>query len=166
MTTDTPLTLEQFETRLYSTGRIEGPDILFDAWYGGEIDRAVLAAHIGPVWSDAEYPFTSMTQAVWRDLFDAAGYTVDGKLADRPTGATTLYRGSTPSYRRRWSWTASRDVAARFAQGYEDGGLMGRWPGNVYMVAAPPTHLLCVVNDRKESEHVVDTRGLKIREAD
>lgn len=116
---------------------------------------------IGPVWSAAEYPLETLGQQTWRELFAEAGYTVDGKPADRPIGPTRLYRGCPPSLRRRWAWTADRSVAERFAS-----GVRGRLPGRVYQVDAPPESLLCMDNGRGEAEYVVDTRGLKIREAD
>jgi hypothetical protein len=158
------LTLDEFEARLCRAGRVKGPRLLFEAWFGREIDRDVLAVCIGAVWSGAEYPFGAMTQSIWRELFDAAGYTVDGKPAKRPVGPTRLYRGSIPTLRRRWSWTTDRALAERFARGYVDGGFLGRMPGKVYVLDVPPESLLCAINDRRESEYVVDTRGLKIRE--
>jgi hypothetical protein len=158
------LTLDEFETRLYRGRRNDGPALLFDAWFGRSISREVLTATIAGIWSGAEYPLTALGQQTWRELFDEAGYTVDGKLTDRPVGVTRLYRGSVPTLRRRWSWTTDRALAERFAHGYEHGGFLGRMPGTVYVLDCPPTSLLCAINDRQESEYVVDTRGLKVRE--
>ncbi len=163
-TTPPSMTLDEFETSLFREGRIQGPGLLFDAWFGRRIPRQVLTATIGMVWSGTECPFNAMTQDVWRALFDAAGYTVDGQPAPRPTSAIRLYRGSLPTLRRRWSWTTDRTLAERFALGYGDGGYIGRTPGKVYALDAPPESLMCAITDRDESEHVVDTRGLKIRE--
>lgn len=152
--------LAEFETRLLHVGRVNGPALLFDAWFGGQITQTTLAATIGPVWSDAEYPL-ALGQWAWRELFAAAGYTVDGQPAERPAGPVRLYRGATPNLRRRWSWTTDSSVAERFAAG----DLRGRLPGKVYEIDAPPASLLCAINDRDEFERVVDTRGLRIREA-
>lgn len=156
------MTLDEFERSLLRAGRVNGPALLFDAWFGKQISREILAATIGMVWSAAEYPLPSLGQQTWRELFDAAGYTVDGKPADRPLGSTRLYRGSPPGLRRRWAWTADRGLAERFAHDL----LRGRLPGKVYMIDAPPESLLCMENGREESEYVVDTRGLKMREAE
>lgn len=58
-----------------------------------------------------------------------------------------------------WSWTADRTTAERFAA-----GAGGRPAGRIYTLLAPPESLLCANNCRSESEYVVDTRGLDIRE--
>lgn len=161
------LTFEEFETELYRHGRVQGPRLLASTWWGRRIDRETLTTLIGVVWSMAEYPSTALTLADWRGLFDAAGYTTVGEdseygaRADRPSGSVRVYRGCTPSLRRRWSWTSDRELAVRFAQGVELGGFNGRMPGRLYLVDAPPGNLLCQIDSRRESEYVVDTRGLK-----
>lgn len=152
------VTTEEMQTLLLSAGRVEGPGLLAYAWWLRRIETATLTSLVSDVWSDAEYPQRSLRADDWRDLFSAAGFTIDGKAADRPTEPVRLYRGSPKSMRRRWSWTSSVETAERFATGR----LRGRQLGQVWTVLAPPDVLLCVCGGRDEREHVIDTRGLKI----
>lgn len=159
-----PLSADAVMDAAAYAGRKHGPEILLGLWIRDAIAPDVLAAVIGSVWSAAEYPQPSLTALYWRELFHAAGFTVDGKPANRPTEPVRLYRGSPYKYRRRWSWTASREAAEKFALG----ALRGRVPGQVWTVLAPPLSLLCINGPetaRDEHEYVVDTRGLKITKA-
>jgi hypothetical protein len=153
------ITADELRTRLRWAGRVYGPSILFDAWFGNEISRETLTATIGDVWSAAEYPQDALPAFAWIAMFEIACYTVDGNPAELPTAPVRLYRGSPYSRRRRWAWTSDLEVAKRFATGQ----IRGREQGQVYVVEAPPKSLLCQNNDRKEGEYVVNTRGLKIK---
>ncbi|MFD8413973.1 hypothetical protein ACFV2Q_19815 [Streptomyces sp. NPDC059650] len=113
------------------------------------------------VWSGAEYPHQNLDESLWRMLFEAAGYTVDGKAAERPTEPLTLWRGSVPGRRRDWSWTSDRTIAEEFAFK----GVRGRPIGVVWETKVPPRSLLSFDNGREESEYVVDTHGLRIVQA-
>jgi hypothetical protein len=150
---------QEFEELLGRAGRVNGPALLFDAWYGESLTHDVLAAVIGGVWSAAEYPNQCLEHETWRELFDAAGFTIDGVPAERPTASVELWRGSVPERRTDWSWSTDRAVAEKFAA-----GVRGRKPGRLYRVMAPPQALLCANNDRSEAEYVVDTRDLVIEE--
>jgi hypothetical protein len=141
-------------------GRIHGPALLHMAWTYRVISAAVVSAMTGPVWGLAEYPEETLGRRNWLDLFTVAGFTVGGRPADRPSAPVKLWRGSVHTRRRRMSWTSNRDVAEKFALD----GLGHRPPGALYQVTAPPQALLCVNNDRKEAERVIDTRGLLIQE--
>ncbi|MER7309999.1 hypothetical protein, partial [Streptomyces griseoluteus] len=151
--------LTEFCTWLGRVGRVNGPALLFDAWHRAQIDTATLTATIGSVWSDAEYPDQCLDREAWRELFAAAGFTVDGQPATRPAEPVELWRGTVPERRTDWSWTTDRAVAERFA-----GGLRGRKPGRLYRLLAPPHALLCANTERDEAEYVVDTTGLAITE--
>jgi hypothetical protein len=142
-------------------GRTFAPGLLSAAWHLRKITLGTLQAQVGPSWSGAEFPDRLMTRQLWRGLFAAAGFTVDGVPAPRPAEPIELYRGSVPKRRRDWSWTTDRAIAEKYAAG----GMAGRPDGSVYRTVALPSALLCANSGRQESEYVIDTRGLKITEA-
>jgi hypothetical protein len=154
------LSQDEFGLLCSRAGRTRGPELLWEAWMYGVISPAVLTAAAGPVWSAAEYPEGTLGRQSWLELFTDAGFTIDGTAADRPAGPVTLWRGSVHARRRGMSWTSDREIAQNFA----DGELPGRQPGQLWQVTAPPAAILCVDNGRQEAEHVLDTRGLAIRE--
>ncbi|MEU5417858.1 hypothetical protein [Streptomyces sp. NPDC020667] len=102
---------------LLQAGRLNGPALLFDAWFGQVIDVGTLVAQVGRVWSMAEYPDAALDREVWRRLFATAGFTVDGRPAERPARLIELWRGSVPERRADWSWSACRAVAEGYATG-------------------------------------------------
>ncbi|MEV6818540.1 hypothetical protein AB0M72_07265 [Nocardiopsis dassonvillei] len=118
----------------------------------------MLSEHLAAAWSLAEYPDAALPRLVWRRLFDAAGYTIDGVRADRPSGEVVLWRGSVAERRTDWSWTPDQQVAARYAAGC----VGGRPLGQLWQVTAPPEALLAFMTTRGEDEYVVDTTGLHI----
>jgi hypothetical protein len=154
------LTADDLVTLTARAGRNSGPDLLWTAYIEGKAGRDVLTATIGGVWTGAEYPDQALGRRAWLELFAEAGYTEEGRPAERPTDPLTLYRGATYERRRLMSWTDNRAVAERFAAG----GLVGRQAGRLWTATVPPPALLCRINDRDESEYVVDTRGLRIVE--
>jgi len=153
-----PLTTDELAVRLARAGRDYGPALLSAAWQQQYIDQAVLAAHVGDVWSGAEYPDRMLERDEWRALFAAAGYTVNGRPAPRPDGPLELWRGSVPERARDWSWTATR----RIAEGYAAGTAARRPEGRLYRTVAPPEALLCHNTGRDEDEYVIDTSQLTI----
>lgn len=154
------VTTDEFERLLGFAGMRNGPALLFDAYAGRHIDSATITAVIGPVWSTAEYPDQNIDRDGWRILFRRAGFTIDGKPADRPEEPLELWRGSVPERRRDWSWSTDRTVA----EGYANGTSARRPQGRLYRVVAPPEALLCANAERGEAEYVIDTRGLRITE--
>jgi hypothetical protein len=146
------LELDEFETQLGRVGRVNGPAFLCDAWQCEVISSDTLTAVIGHVWADAEYPNQNLDRELWRELFRAAGFTVDGKLAERPKEPVEVWRGSVPERRTDWSWSTDRTVAEKFAA-----GVRGRKPGRLYRLMAPPWSLLCANTERGEAEYVIDT---------
>lgn len=149
------LTADQWDDLACRAGRVHAPALLYAAWEGGVIADDVVAEVIGSVWAMAEYPDRSLARAEWRELFDAAGYTVDGHRSPRPAEPLVLWRGSVPERALDWSWSASREVAERYAAGR----VAGRQPGRLYRAVVPPEALLCsnAGHDRGEAEYVVDT---------
>lgn len=140
-------------------GRCYAPEFVAIAYVSGKVTGETLTALVGAAWSEAEYPDRELHHDTWRRLFDTAGFTVDGKPADRPTEPEMLYRGSVPERRTDWSWTRRRAVAERFAA-----GIHGRAPGQLWVCTVPPGHMLAGNSERDEDEVVVDTRGLQILE--
>lgn len=140
-------------------GRNDGPALLFDLLCEGLLTAEAASAHVASVWSSAEFPDRNIPHETWRELFALAGYTVDGKPADRPTEALRLYRGAADICRDNWSWTDDLAVAQKFAD-----GLAHRTPGKVWTAVVPPERLLARIHEfgRHESEYVVDTDGLTI----
>ncbi|MGC5565322.1 hypothetical protein ACPYPG_21140 [Streptomyces sp. FR-108] len=142
----------------YMEGDVRGPE-LYAEWQAGHVDDVFLRTNLGKAWSEIDQPESDLDHAAWRTLFAAAGYTLDGEAAHRPTETLTLWRGSHPQTRDNWSWSSSRDVAEWFA---------GRWyhqgEGRLYQIQAPPHALLAQNSARYEFEYVVDTAGLAITE--
>jgi hypothetical protein len=144
-------------------GRNAGPHLLDFAWASQVISPDTVTRVTSHVWSGVEYPQDWVTRASWIDLFSTAGFTIDGHLAERPTEPVKLWRGCVPRLRRRMSWTSDLEMARKFAFGM----LRGREEGAVYETAAPPYALFCINHiSRKESEYVINTRGLKISECE
>lgn len=155
------LTTAELEYLIGREGRNSGPSHLADAYSDGKITAATVAALIGHVWSNAEYPDRDLDHETWRWLFRVAGFTIDGEPADRPDKPIMLWRGTVPERRTDWSWSTDRAVA----EGYANGTAAHRPQGRLYVMLAPPAALLCANTGRDEAEYVVDTRGLTIHEA-
>lgn len=141
-------------------GRVPAVGLLRDLFYEGLLTPETAAANVGNIWSDSEYPDRNITHDVWRRLFALAGYTVDGKPAERPTKPLTLWRGSVTERRADWSWTDNREVA----ENYADPTHYRRPEGVVWQATVEPWRLLARNTERNEHEYVVDTEGLEIQE--
>lgn len=156
------VSLDDFRRLLDRAGRNAGPWLLLDAWCFGVISQPTITAVTADVWSAAEYPQDALRQVDWLELFTVAGFTIDGRPANRPERPVTLWRGCVPRLRRRMSWTGDRELAQRFASE----GFRGRPQGRLYETTAPPEALLCINHaSRQESEYVIYSKGLVIREA-
>lgn len=156
------VTVDDVGTALHRVGRNYGPALLEGLLVEDVLTADVATAHVGPVWSMAEYPDAYLDRATWRELFELAGYTCDGVPAERPTEVFTLYRGSVSERRDHWSWTDDIAVARGYAQ-----GTAARRPsdGVVWTAQVEPWRLLARNLNRSEAEYVVDTDGLLIRPA-
>lgn len=153
------ITTDELSWLIGLAGRVNGPSFLAEALSEDKVTTDTVSALVGSVWSSAEYPDRELDHDTWRWLFDVAGFTVDGKPADRPTESLTLFRGSVPERRTDWSWSRDRAVAELFAEGPR-----GRGKGRLWVCEVPPAHALAVNTGRDEDEVVVDTRGLRITE--
>jgi hypothetical protein len=62
---------------------VNGPALLFEAWYGRKISREMPTAVISGVLSAAEYPESALGRRRRFELFSAARYTADGEPGER-----------------------------------------------------------------------------------
>lgn len=159
---DVPLTREELETASARVGRNPAITLLFDLHYESLLspDAYRLA---GSLWSVAEFP-ESYLRNEWIDVFELAGYCVDGLPSPRPAEPLTLYRGATPEGKTGMSWTDDHEIARRFASGE----LWGRQtPGVLWTAKVEPWRLLCRNHEdgRHEAEYVIDPAGLEVRES-
>jgi hypothetical protein len=140
--------------------RNEAPQLIFFLDWNHLLTDEALTANIANVWSSCDGPELRSDHDLWRDYFDRAGYTVNGKPADRPTGPLTLYRGAPPDQRADWSWTNNRELAAKDASGDWN----RRSVGKVWRATVDPWRLLAGITYPDEHEYVVDTDHLDIVE--
>lgn len=102
---------------------------------------------------------TYLGRDVWRALFDAAGYRVDGAPAERPDRPLVLWRGATPDLRGHWSWTPQYDAAHMYASSW----YLQHEVGLVWRAEVEPERLLARLTDgRRTTEYIVDTDGLAV----
>lgn len=145
-------------------GRNELPLALCLAYRTGVIsDPAEIAKGIEGAWVSAEFPQEILDEDDWSELFAFTGFIRDDQPGPRPTGAKTLFRGSSFELRTRWSWTEDIDQASWFADRIRSSG----GDASLWEVTAPAVALLADFTSdfgRGEREWVVDTNGLDIRE--
>ena len=153
-------TLADFERVLQHADRNAEPALLANAYRRGAINASVVAACVGPVWCGAEFPDRALPWAVWRRLFDVAGYTVDGQPASRPTEPVTVYRAASRARRSGHSWTDEPAVARQFL----DLGGRGAYAPVLWCAVADPWRLLARLEEERKDEpqYVIETTGLKI----
>jgi hypothetical protein len=154
-------TPDDLVTAMLRLGRNYGPALLADIYTENLLTAESAARGVPHAWSMCEFPERQLDHGFWRRLFDVAGYTVDEAPAERPAAATRLYRGATADRRHGWSWTDDLGIAQRFATG----GLGGRPRGRVWVAVVTPGRILARIHEssRRESECVVDARGLAVR---
>jgi hypothetical protein len=158
--TEDAATWDNFDKAVTRLGRNYAPALLFDLHNEGLLYRqSDLAPMIDLAWGLAEWPEQTATQAEWIELFKEAGYAIDGVAAPRPLEPTRLFRGAPDDHKRRMAWTSDISMARKFASGEQMGRPAG---GKIWTVLVPPTHLLAQLNNRNESEYVIDPRGLTI----
>jgi hypothetical protein len=142
------------------TGRIYGPRAAYILDRMRCLVPEDYAELVSYTWSIAEFPGLSLSKRHWLGLWRKAGFTMDGKPAERPTEPMLLWRAAHPTYKRGFAWTDSRKVAEWFLQ--------ARYGRNhrLYEVVAPPDRLLAYIHDsgRGESEWIIDARALPLIE--
>lgn len=157
------LSVDDIETAMSRVGRNSSPALVADLHNEIGLEPEVAAAVVPGAWCAAEFPLRQLDTETWLYLFEVAGYTDDGKPAQRPQQVPTLYRGAHPSHRAGWSWTEDRELAQWFAD-----RPFTRGEGVVYAAAnVAPSRLLARITQQRrgESEFVVNTRGLTVGEA-
>jgi hypothetical protein len=167
-------TVETLSTAMGRVGRNNCPALVMTTHVEVNLRPALAAWAVQEAWSGAEHPMMYLDKDEWLELFDLAGYTVNGKPSPRPTEAMTVYRGSDAEHCLGWSWT--EDVA--LAQWFADRVIHTR-PGIVWRARVEPVRLLARITEsrlradppgftetRGESEWVVDTGGLDVQAAD
>lgn len=143
--------VEEMLTAMARVGRNYSPymvDTLAHAL--GEWHESI-AGTVHDAWSAAEYPEDSAETERWIELFEEAGYRVDGEPAPRPD-EITLYRGAPEGRVQRMAWTSSLAVARKFAHS----SLRGREEGRVWSITIPGAWLLAHISGREEHEYIVN----------
>jgi hypothetical protein len=153
-------TADELSLSCSQVGRNGAAELLFFLDWNHLLTDEALRVNIADVWSSCDGPELRSDQDLWRDYFERAGYTVDGKRAEPPAGPVTLYRGAPPKQRADWAWTDNRESAAKAAS--------GEWPsrlvGKVWRATVDPWRLLAGITYPDEHEYVVDTDELDIVE--
>ncbi len=110
-------------------------------------------------WCAVEHPFKALDRDTWRDLFELAGYTHDGRRRGRPRKVRTL----SPRRRQVAPGRVVVDRSARGSRLFADRPCHPE-PGQVWVVQVEPHRLLARITTQRpgESEYVVDTEGLTI----
>lgn len=109
---------------------------------------------VADVWSKAGFPESLFDMPeTWRDLFEVAGYTLDGRPAPRQSQPVTVYRGCSAERRFGMSWTTDLDGARWFAN--RD---LRKGAGRLYVFDAAPASMLAFIHEsgRREAEYVID----------
>jgi hypothetical protein len=116
-------------------------------------------AIVGGAWSGAEFPEHALDRIEWGELFDLAGYTVDGQAAQRPTEPLTLLPGRPGIPPDRMASTVSPERAEWFAR-------RPIWPapGTVGVAQVEPQRPLAHIHEggRSEHEYLINPEGLAI----
>ena len=144
-------------------GRNSYPTLVAEVDEMGLLTPQVASRVVPDAWSSAEFPFAHLGADRWAELFDQAGYTVDGIVTARPTRPLKLWRGALGEGRDGWSWTDDREQAAWFAaRPFYEGA------AKVWVAKVPPEALLARITEARpgENEYVVDTRIVASTSAD
>lgn len=156
------LTADEVMALWYRLGRGSAPTIVSHLAKMGLLRKKVLRDTVGHAWCGSDRPEDVLGSRRWMSLFRRAGYAIDGELATRPPEPLRLYRGATERTAHRMAWTADVKVAERFASDRWQFGSAGR----VFTALVNPVRLLCLINDRDESEYVINPAGLHIEQCD
>jgi hypothetical protein len=153
--------LDDLQMMLIRVGRNYGPYVVNELYCNGDLHPRQAQVVVPDVWSMVEHPLHALDRDEWRQLFNLAGYTHNGKRRAKPRKPRLLYRGADEEHRDGWSWTDDRDKAQWFAD-----RIIHAEPGQVWQATVEPARLLARITDgREESEYVVDTSGLAISPA-
>lgn len=154
------MTEKMVSRMLVYAGRIYGPRIMFGLDHYDCVEPEAYAELVPYVWGLAEYPGLSLNKTDWMRLWRKAGYTDDGRPAERPQGTLRLWRAAHPRYKRGFAWTSERKVAEWFLQSRYDPKGVHR----LYEAVVPCERLLARIHEegRGEHEYIVDMRAIPI----
>lgn len=137
--------------------RLNGPQILHDAWAAGRISDGDLRELIPETWLYTDWPERIISAGKWVQLFRAVGFLSIPYGLARPAEAVTVYRGASAERRAGMSWTTDIGRADHFRQRHS-------WhaPTAVYRAVATPQAVLALLERRGEGppEVVVDPQML------
>lgn len=137
--------------------RLNGPQVLYDAWAGGQISNYDLRTLIPDTWLYVDWPERVIGAGKWVRLFRAAGFLSIPYGLSRPDSAMTMFRGATAERRVGMSWTTDIGRADQFRQRHS-------WhaPTAIYRTVAAPDAVLALLERRGEGppEIIVDPRML------
>lgn len=85
--------------------RLSGPQVLYDAWAGGQIADCDLRALIPDTWLYVDWPERVIGADKWVRLFRAAGFLSIPYGLPRPDSAMTVFPGTTAERRLGTPWT-------------------------------------------------------------
>lgn len=134
-------------------GRESYPALLMD--YFDELDMIDRAKAVCESWTMPEFPVGHLPEHDWVSLFEEVGFCVssdDGVMLISQeehfnTPTIRVYRGALREGRDAMAWTTSRKVAQWFAN---------RCGGRVYTADVNALYVLAAINDRSESEVVLN----------
>lgn len=156
-------TVGALDVALARVGRDNSPELFFSLMEEGLITRWACRRFVGDVWSACDHPENAVEKELWLAAFGWAGYTVDGRGAERPDAPLVLYRGASFERRYGMSWTDDIKVAHFFAKEWR---VARAHPGVVWTATVEPWRLLAHNAKQREGEpeYVIDTSGLAVSE--
>jgi hypothetical protein len=137
--------------------RLNGPQVLHDAWAGGQISNCDLRALIPDTWLYVDWPERVIGADKWVRLFRVARFLSIPDGPPRPDSAMTVFRGATAERRAGMSWTTDIRRADQFHQRHS-------WhaPTAIHRTVAAPDAVLALLERSGEGppEVIVDPRML------
>jgi hypothetical protein len=145
-------------TEMARQGRNAGPMLLNKYW--PELNTDDRKAALLDTWVMAEWPEQAMPWQIWLHYFKQAGFISDNLNIEKPRQPLTIYRGAVKHKRKGMSWTQDKELAAWFANRFNDDSSKGF----LYQAIIEPDYILAIitgVNGRQgESEVIINPEGL------
>ncbi len=137
--------------------RPNGPQVLYDAWAGGQISDRDLRALIPDTWLYVDWPERVIDAGKWVRLFRAGGFLSIPYGLSRPDSSMAVFRGATAERWAGMSWTTDLGRPDQFRRRHS-------WhaPTAIYRTVAAPGAVLALLERKGEGppEVVVDPRML------
>jgi hypothetical protein len=133
--------------------RLQGPQILYDAWSSQLISDLDLRGLIPDTWLYVDWPERIIGAAKWVTMFRAAGFLSIPYGLPSPAGPMTVYRGASVERMAGMSWSEDINRADQFRQ-------RQAWYAStaIYRTVVAPDAVLALLERRGEGppEVVVD----------